>query len=67
MGDAVGDCPLKRTEQAVGRAASMCSLFQGDLVQWGSAHWQEQSEQLEDRLQCVPCSRETERSGGVPP
>jgi hypothetical protein len=58
-------CPLTRTELAVGRASSMSSLFQGEAQQ-GSSRRQEQSKQLEERLLCVPCSRETEHSGGVP-
>ncbi len=32
----------------------------------GEFQQQEQSKQLEEQLQCVPCSRETERSGGMP-
>jgi hypothetical protein len=43
----------------------MCSMFQGDRPQQGIDRQQEQSKQLEERLQCVPCSRETEGSSGV--
>ncbi len=53
-----------RIEQALGRTVSTCSLFQGDLASLGEFHRQEQSKQ-EARLQCVPCSRETECSGGM--
>ncbi len=35
-------------------------------MQWGNARREEQSKWLEEQLQCVPCSRETERSRGVP-